>query len=79
MVQGSFGRFVQGNFTLGVAFKRGDFNEMFADAVKAKGSELTNAHAGLEEKFNDSGNANVVSGGVPKGAIFHPGENAGGF
>jgi len=79
VIESELGGLVDRDVALRVTFKGGNGEKMVAHGSCFKSGELADAHARLEEEFNDGRDADVVAGGVPKGPIFHASQNAGGF
>ncbi len=78
-LEGSFDCLVERNVSFRMAFYGGDFDEVVTNGIGRKGGKLTDAHPGLQEKLNNSSNTGIITAGVAQGAIFHAGEDAGGF
>ena len=75
-VKSRFGGFVDGDIALGMALDGGDLDEIVADTVKGKGSQFTDAHAGLKQELDNGGDPSVFTASVTQGAIFHASQNA---
>jgi hypothetical protein len=78
-VNSGFGGFVEGNYAAGLGFVRFDDQMVSFDVVQLEVGQFTDANAGLEEDFDDSGGTFVAATGVTESAVFGLGEDSGGF